>query len=802
MGILANTKQFLKQKMTIAATKVADGIAVASQLSPQQIADIEDKRQKYLAQKPNMTDDQAEKIIRSNLGAIGIEVYQDYLAQLKDFYLPVNLAAVNFDPLNRIRYCDITKWVNSSDEQYIDKLVSVYRVLNGDHCNIALIFHRTKEKCSVTLAIANTDVNQSDPAQADAYLDRIIKALKGNFPGVEIKQKEGKGNFGNGIPESLRSAVKGDSRGPVAKSVAAVSGLASEKSKEFISQSMEKLLDGVGPCDNSEAYTVVLLATPVTNINEKKIHLYNLEEGLSPYETWQASYNYTTNDAQNAAADMGFHLGAQAGVQAGTGHVDGENRKMISNTGDGSREKNPLKGIKHVLLEGVGMLARPSISSSDSNTMGFQAGANFGVQFSRSSSINIQVGKNEGITQTFTNYAVKHALETAEKQIKRLEEGASLGMWEFCAYVISESSKIAADVANNYLSLIQGEESFMTAAAIYLWDGQRERDKALPILESIQSIQHPVFALSSSVNKDDLMYPTLVTPSVCITGRELARAMNFPRKSVSGLPVLEGVAFGREVNSQRRSVETAERKIVMGRIYHMNQAEGTPVTLDVDSLTSHVFITGTTGSGKSNAVYQILDKLREHGVKFLVVEPAKGEYKKILGGICHVYGTNPNLSDLLCINPFSFPEKISVTEHIDKLIEILNACWPMYAAMPAILKDAVERSYEKVGWNLNWDSCSPRRFPTFADLIETLPEVISSSFYSGDTKNDYAGALVTRVRSLTNGVAGQIFCRKQELTYEDLFENDVIIDLSRVSNSETKSLIMGIIVMKDRKSVV
>lgn len=125
MGILANTKQFLKQKMTIAATKVADGIAVASQLSPQQIADIEDKRQKYLAQKPNMTDDQAEKIIRSNLGAIGIEVYQDYLAQLKDFYLPVNLAAVNFDPLNRIRYCDITKWVNSSDEQYIDKLVSV-----------------------------------------------------------------------------------------------------------------------------------------------------------------------------------------------------------------------------------------------------------------------------------------------------------------------------------------------------------------------------------------------------------------------------------------------------------------------------------------------------------------------------------------------------------------------------------------------------------------------------------------------------------------------------------------------------
>ena len=116
--------------------------------------------------------------------------------------------------------------------------------------------------------------------------------------------------------------------------------------------------------------------------------------------------------------------------------------------------------------------------------------------------------------------------------------------------------------------------------------------------------------------------------------------------------------------------------------------------------------------------------------------------------------------------------------------------------MPAILKDAVEKCYEKVGWNLRFSKCAPLNYPTFNDLIETLPEVMDSSMYSADTKSDYAGALITRVRSMTNGINGQIFCSNKELTDNDLFTQNVIVDLSRVGSNETKSLMMGILVMK------
>lgn len=190
---------------------------------------------------------------------------------------------------------------------------------------------------------------------------------------------------------------------------------------------------------------------------------------------------------------------------------------------------------------------------------------------------------------------------------------------------------------------------------------------------------------------------------------------------------------------------------------------------------------------------------KEAGIPFLVIEPAKGEYKDIFGGHrrVNVYGTNPYHMPLLRINPFAFPEKIHVMEHIDRLIEILNAVWPMYAAMPAILKEAVEKTYRECGWNLltSKNRYTPTVFPDFHDLMNALPEVINSSKYADEAKSNYSGALLTRVRSLTNGYYRTIF-QKAEISPEELFDRSCIIDLSRIGSTETKSLLMGIIFLK------
>ena len=183
------------------------------------------------------------------------------------------------------------------------------------------------------------------------------------------------------------------------------------------------------------------------------------------------------------------------------------------------------------------------------------------------------------------------------------------------------------------------------------------------------------------------VYPSIVTPTVPLTGQELAFSLNFPRKSIPGLPILECAEFGRNIAKFDEEGVT-DKVLHLGDIFHMYHKEDVPVNLSQNSLASHVFVTGSTGSGKSNTIYQLLKEGRKNGLKFLVVEPAKGEYKHVFGNHddVSVYGTNPQLTPLLRLNPFSFPKEIHILEHLDRLVEIFNVCWPMYAAMPAVFK--------------------------------------------------------------------------------------------------------------------
>jgi len=228
----------------------------------------------------------------------------------------------------------------------------------------------------------------------------------------------------------------------------------------------------------------------------------------------------------------------------------------------------------------------------------------------------------------------------------------------------------------------------------------------------------------------------------------------------------------------------------------MGRVEKSSVSIDIDSLTMHTFITGSTGSGKTNTCCKLIDEIIKNDVKVLIVEPAKGEYKKFFGkkGF-NVFGTNPIKSELLKINPFSFPKDMHILEHIDRLIEIFSTCWPLYAAMPAILKDAIEESYRKVGWDLQYSISPTREFPSFDTLLQVLPEIIDSSAYSQELKSNYVGSLVTRVKSLTNGLIGAIFSG-DEVDDSILFEENTIADLSRIGSAETKSLLMGVLFLK------
>ena len=895
--------------------KAADGVSKLSSLSPEQLNKVQDQREEYLSQMPNPNDSTAEELTKRLLAASGVEIYKAYLSQLKELYVPIARKVeygTEFDTARNIRFFNITKWVVDKSENSLEKLVNVYEVLSNEDCNISLVFHRTCEKTNVYLAVTNTR-NANNNVASENFRIRLGDAIKGNFPGSEWAQETG-----IGVLPCMRNDVP--------YSVAVASNVPTEKSEKFTSQTIEKLLDGIVPDKRSKEYIIVLLATPIRDIEDRKLSLAEMYSGLAPYASWSTTFTYNEQNATGSSATVGVNIGASAGVQNGqnqantttsgttdsnsntvtdstsnattestgetitdstgqsitdstgssstetTGtseshsdtHTEGSNSSNAETSGSndvagaalfanyshnwqrgttattGSNVADAVtkgasssisesiaqttgKAVAHSAGKAIAKAAGTAVTSSAgkavANTLGravansasrtagafrgVNFGANFGANFARSSNVTATIGKSEGINQTFTNYNIKHALDILDAQMKRLELSTALGMWDFAAYVMSEDQNVANNVAHSYLALTQGEESYMSQAAINLWRGDMGASSgdAKEICDYLRELRHPLFGLNPEItsdNPDYNVYPPIVTATTNLSGKELAYSLNFPKKSISGLPVIECAEFGRNVVSYDLAPDQQEQ-IDLGRVFHMNHEENARVYLAKESLTSHTFITGSTGSGKSNTVYELLREAMELDVRFMVVEPAKGEYKHVFGSIpgVAVFGTNPALTPMLRINPFSFPKEIHVLEHLDRLIEIFNVCWPMYAAMPAVLKSAVEKSYVDCGWNLvrSTNRYGEDIYPSISDVSRNIREIIETSEYDSDNKGAYKGSLLTRLQSLTNGINGLIFTC-DEIADADLFDKNVVVDLSRVGSSETKSLIMGMLVLK------
>lgn len=909
--------------------KAANSVSKLSALGPSQLQQIQQQRKEYLSQMPDPTDSAAEELTKRLLAASSVEIYNAYLAQLDELYVPIERMIEygrNFDSARNIRFFNITKWVVDKNENSLEKLVNVYQVLSNEACNIALVFHRTCTAANVYLAVINTQ-NADNNVDTENYRIRLADAVRGNFPGSEWAAEAGAG---------MLPCLKND----IPYSVAIASNVPTEKSEKFVSQTIEKLLDGIVPDKCGKEYIIILLATPILDVESKKLNLAEMYSGLAPYASWTTNYTYNEQNSVGSSATVGVNIGASAGIQNGqnqaatntSGVTDSTSNTETDSTGSGSSDtsgqtvtestgesvtdstgrsvtntkgtaetssstrtegtnasrtdttgsshsnqtsesldvgipevvginvsnsqgqswensvgntlgssisdavtqgatesaaksiatstgkaiakstgaaiasaasKSLSSSVGHAVAKTLGKAISESVSTTAGAFKSLNFGANFGANFARSSSVTATLGKSEGITQSFINYNIKHALELLESQMKRLELSTALGMWDFAAYVLSEDRNVANNVAHSYLALTQGEESYMSQSAVNLWRGDmgEASGAAREICGYLRELRHPLFGLNPEIAQADPtfnVYPSTVTAATSLSGKELAYSLNFPKKSIAGLPVIECAEFGRNVISYA-STPDAAGTLELGRIFHMNHVENAEVRLAKESLASHTFITGSTGSGKSNTVYQLLNEAMENNIRFMVVEPAKGEYKHVFGSEdnVYVYGTNPAVSPLLRINPFAFPRGVHVLEHLDRLVEIFNVCWPMYAAMPAVLKNAVERAYADCGWDLmrstnKYDECL---YPTFADVAANIRTIIDSSEYDTENKGAYKGSLLTRLQSLTNGINGMIFSC-DDIADSELFDRNVIIDLSRVGSSETKSLIMGMLVLK------
>lgn len=703
--------------------------------------------------------------IDNRLEIIDEGIRKKYLARLSEMEIAhiSEVPDLEEELINNIRLFKISEMVYPKGEPVTDKFTTVYNTLATYDASVFIVIDSDGNNTDFYLGVRSNDISCSPSRRSMVTLgDTLKNTLVGNFPGVKI------------VNEDRVHIAKLSDKIFNQSNVTSVSVVGNSKntvnSNEQFVQGIEKLALAM----YGRAYTGIIIAqnqSPQTVQMLRKSY-QDLYTKLSPLARTQSTES--TSESSSHAKSFAEMSGKQKAA-------------MISGA----------------VVSLAGVVGGAMIGNNVGTGVGLTGGAMFGGQitgqlngFINSLAPNEQISESvsNSVMTTVENKSVVDLMALIEENLKRIDEFDSYGMWDVAGYFLSEDMSAAEIAASNYRSLMNGEKSGREVSAINSWrkNNSEMLGSFTDLTTYLSRFTHPKFVYGGDV---------LVNASTSVSGKDLGLHLGLPRATVPGLPVIEHAEFGKEVHSYRlfskKTENNPEDRMTLGRVFDLGQITKKIVELDNRSLNMHTFITGSTGSGKSNAVYQMLSELHQDDIPFLVIEPAKGEYKDVFGNWddVNVYSTNPKISDLINLNPFKFPDSIHVLEHVDGLVEIFGVCWPLYDAMPAFFKDAILRSYEYVGWDLGSSTFEGDKieYPDFEILSEQLAMLIDSSEYASEIKSNYRGALLTRVKSLTVGLNKFIFTTEQT-PYEKIFDENCIIDISRVKSTETKALLMGLIV--------
>lgn len=699
----------------------------------------------------------------------------------------------------------VNKMVYEKDEYATDKFISIISAMTYTDSTIFMIVDGHKDRTDFYIGVKCNDRERTASSVAETFKNAIM----GQFPGAQMSDLSIKRS---GVARSQQDHLI--HKLTEATAISMWTGIPTYKNSkgEYTNASFIQGIEKFAGAMQGKDYTAVILASsiPQDQITNIRFQYETISSALSVCETQQlnmTSNESLSNSISNTIGDsvtsgMSYTEGISKSKTRGNSNTIGSSESYTdsvsstkSNSLGGSFIISANRSSSNTKSESYSYSTNQSRTISDSLTIGESQSKATSESHTKNNSNTSGQTTTQGLSRSVTlNVKDKHIQEIIkriDKQLERINVCESTGLWAANVYFLSYDTNrdLAETGATIFRSVMQGEQSGIEFSLINTWYNTNRAFSS--ISKYICGLTHPRFEYKNPVSDNTMS----LTPTTMLSSKEMAIMMGLPRKSVPGFPVIEHASLGKEV--VRLNPQAHRKSFQLGCIF--DQGVDMPynnVLLDVQSLSQHTFVTGSTGCGKSETVYKLIDSVRRANAKFLIIEPAKGEYKNVFGTE-HIFGTNPLKSNLLKINPFKFPKGVHVLEHADRLIEIFNVCWPMYAAMPAVLKEAVLNAYEDCGWDLfkSKNKYSDNLFPTFADLIWELEAVIEASSYSEEVKSNYKGSLVTRVKSLANGINGEIFSGR-EIGDDILFDENVIVDLSRIGSQETKALIMGILIMR------
>jgi len=573
------------------------------------------------------------------------------------------------------------------------------------------------------------------------------------------------------------------------KAMLGVPSLKKDSDKSY-KQSLEKILF---PMQNKN-FRIVIVAESYDNTTIKEI--------ISNYQNLGSELHQLVKQSKNMQKSDSASEGITLTTGSSESNTEGSGESYSSTKGFSD------KSTKHQILSIIPII-KTFFTRTDNESQTNSKSTNYSrtnsTNESMSTSTNTTKTNTLGITFEEINKSAEYCEKMIDKYIERFQKGLNHGMWNTSLYIQSDDETTLAELEHTLTSVYSGDETYFEAIRFSdnLDKNENFNIEQLPMVYFDSTLTHPIhnsFAgFSSAINTE-----------------ELSILSALPNSDIDGISVSKISCFGL---TQAKNIDKYN-SIKIGNVLNKKKPTNQRFKLSLDGLNSHLFVSGITGGGKSNTIKGILEKLQdknnlENKIPFLVIEPAKSEYKHLLQKIPNLQIFRPGAKDdIFRFNPFVFEHSrknhsVTLTKHVDMLKTTFSSAFPMYGPMPYILEEAIHNVYKNKGWNFetedhpyytdsseaDYDRKS-LLFPNMEDLKEEVERVVDNAGYYQDLQNNIKAALKTRINNLTLGVKRKIFNSRHTFDSKILFETPTVIELSNIVDDEEKAFLMGLILNK------
>lgn len=223
-----------------------------------------------------------------------------------------------------------------------------------------------------------------------------------------------------------------------------------------------------------------------------------------------------------------------------------------------------------------------------------------------------------------------------------------------------------------------------------------------------------------------------------------------------------------------------------------SSSRGDKIGISLKDLAKHMLVVGTPGSGKTTFSVSLLDRLwKDHHIPFLVIEPAKNEYRALVQSIpdLQVFTPGKNFISPFVYNPFVPPKNVKLEAYKSTLKTAFAAGVSMTTPLDKIFEEAINNCYSDFRWLDTYTSDDKGRIFNITDFVKCFQETFDAIGYTGDAKN-IGRAGVVRLNSLVN-----LFDNYYSIPIEDLLSKPTIIELAAIENSDQKALIISLLLL-------